>query len=163
MSAQAVHVARCRCHRLQEAEVFKDSVDERREKRQEDDVLSVIGGGFQKISPLAVDHGDVDVFAASVHVREGFFVKEEPKLVFARQLPHRLHDDLVLVAGEICIREKGGELELTPGDLVVPRRDGDADARQIAFDVLHVGEHPLRDRSEIMVVELLVFGGLSAE
>ena len=43
------------------------------------------------------------------------------------------------------------------------RLDRDAELVQLALHLDHEGEHPLRDRAEVMVLELLALGRLGAE
>jgi len=55
---------------------------------------------------------------------EGAVVRPDDAVVPSGQFPHRLHEDLVLVAGRVRIGEERGELELAARHLVVPRGDG---------------------------------------
>ena len=120
------------------------------------DVLPVVRRWLQQVAPLAVLEREVDVLAAAVHAAEGLLVEEQAQLVLARHLAHRLHDELVLVAGEVRLGELRRELELAARVFVVARREVYAEAREVALHVLHVGEDARRNRAEVVVLHLLV-------
>ena len=120
-------------------------------------------GRLQEVVALAVHQGYVDVLPASVHPLEGLLVEEQAQVVPSGQLPHRLHEDLVLVAGRVRVGEERGELELAARHLVVPRGDGDAEPREVALYVLHVAQDAGRYGAEVMVVQLLILRGLRSD
>ncbi len=57
----------------------------------------------------------------------------------------------------------GRDLELAGRDLVVAGLGRDAELEELALGVHHEAEHPLGDRAEVVVVELLALGRLRAE
>ena len=68
-----------------------------------------------------------------------------------------------MVDGEVELLEDGGELELRGRDLVVARLGGDAEAPELALDLLHELQDARADRAEVVVLELLVAGRRGAE
>ena len=58
--------------------------------------------------------------------------------MLAGHLAHRLHYQLVLVAGEVGLGELRRELKLAARVFIVARREVDAEARKVALDVLHI-------------------------
>ena len=63
-----------------------------------------------------------------------------------------------MIDGDVGFLEYRRAFELIRGHLVVPGLDRDAEAVGLQFEVFHVFEHAARNGSEIVVVELLVFG-----
>ena len=68
-----------------------------------------------------------------------------------------------MVGGDVGSFEHGGEFELAGGHFVVTGFGGDAEFEQFLLRVEHVGEDPFGDSPEVVVVELLAFGGLRPE
>ena len=64
---------------------------------------------------------------------------------------------------DVRVLEHRGDLVLARRDLVVAGLDRHAEPAERGLDVEHVGEDPLRDGPEVVVVELLALGGLGAE
>ena len=108
------------------------------EEGEEYYVLPVVRRGLEQVASLTVLKREVDVLAASVHLVEGLLVEEEAQLVLTGHLAHRLHDELVLVAGEVRLVELRRELELAAGVLIVARREVHAQTGEVALYVLHV-------------------------
>ncbi len=73
------------------------------------------------------------------------------------------HQQLLVVGGDVGPLEHRRDLELSGGDFVVPRLGGNAQLEQLPLGVHHEAQDPLRDRAEVVVVELLAFGRLGAE
>ena len=73
------------------------------------------------------------------------------------------HQQLLVVGGDVGPLEHRGDLELAGRDLVVPGLGRDAELEQLALGVHHEAEHPLGDRAEVVVVELLALRRLGAE
>ena len=67
----------------------------------------------------------------------------------------RDHQQLLMVGGEVGVLEHRRDLELARRHLVVPRLGRDAELEQFALGFEHEGQHPLGDRAEVMILELL--------
>ncbi len=74
------------------------------------------------------------------------------------QALHDVHDELVVVVGEVDLLVDRSELELVRCYLVVASLHGDAESLSFYLEVAHEVRHALRNRSEVVVLELLVFG-----
>ena len=103
------------------------------------------------------------MLAAAVHAGEGLFVQEADEAVALGALPQNLHDEHVVVHGEVELLKDGGELELRRRDLVVARLGGDAEAPEFALRLLHELQHARADGAEVVVLQLLVLGRRRAE
>jgi hypothetical protein len=68
-----------------------------------------------------------------------------------------------VVARDVGVLEDRGELVLARRDLVVTGLDRDAQAVELALDLGHERDDAVRDRAEVVVVELLALGRLRAE
>ena len=90
-------------------------------------------------------------------------MQQADKTVPLRDLFHRFHDELVLVAGGVGVGINGSHLVLGGGDLVVLRLGQHAELPQLLVQILHIGGDPRAERAEVMVVQLLPLGGLGAE
>ena len=73
------------------------------------------------------------------------------------------HQQLLVVGRDVRALEHRRDLELAGRDLVVPGLGRDAQLEQLPLGVHHEAEDPLRDRTEVVVVELLALGRLDAE
>ena len=78
-------------------------------------------------------------------------------------IAQRVHDEHVVVAGEVELLELRGELELRGRDLVVARLRRDAEFPEFAFDVVHERDDAVGNRAEVVVLELLALRGRRAE
>ena len=99
----------------------------------------------------------------AVDAGERLLVQEALESVALRSATQHLHDEHVVVDGEVEVLEDRRKLELRGRDLVVARLRGDA---ELPENLLHLG-HELQDartdRAEVVVVELLVLRGRGAE
>ena len=101
VSPEAEQVARRGRGGLEQAVVLRDPQHDGGQEGQEHDVAPMAVGRLQEVVALAVHQGHVDVLPASVHPLEGLLVEEQAQVVLTGQLPHRLHEDLVLIAGRV--------------------------------------------------------------
>ena len=77
------------------------------------------------------------MFAASVNASEWFLVEEADKAMFLSDLLHRLHDDVVVVGGNVAGKEDGGKLMLGWSDFVVLGLGKNAKLPELAVEVFH--------------------------
>ena len=142
--------------------MFVDGADHGGEHSKENRVLLRIGTGFEEVASVVGD-GPVAVLAAAVDTLERLFMQKALEAVALGRLAQHLHDEHVVVHGEVEVLEHGRELELRGRDLVVARLRGDA---ELPEDVLHLG-HELQDartdRAVVVVLKLLVLRGRGPE
>ena len=139
-----------------------DRFDHGAEHRQEHGVFLRVAAGVEQV-PAAVAHRPVVVLAGTVDARERLLVQQALEPVLFGDIAEGVHDQHVVVAREVQLLELRRELELRRRDLVVARLGGDAEPPELALDVVHEGEDAVRDRSEVVVFELLAFRGRRAE
>ena len=103
------------------------------------------------------------MFAASVDASEWFLVKEADKAVFLSDLPHGLHDDVVVVGGNVGGKEDGGKLVLSWSNFVVLGLGKDAKLPKLFVEVIHeIGNLGLDD-AEVVVIKFLTFWSSGTE
>ena len=133
-----------------------------REERQEYRVVARALARRKKVLP-AVRDGPVAVLARAVHALEGLFVEKAHEPVRLGRLAESLHDEHVVVDGEIHLLEHGCELELRGRDLVVAGLRRDAELPETLLDLGHELQDARAYRAVVVVVELLVLGRSRAE
>ena len=69
-----------------------------------------------------------------------------------RDVAQRVHDEHVVVRGEVQLLELRRELELRGRDLVVARLRRDAELPELTLDVVHEREDAVGDRPEVVVL-----------
>ena len=119
--------------------------------------------GLEQVLAAVGAHRPVVVLAAAVDPGEGLLVQQADEPVAAGNVLHDLHRQLLVVGADVRVLEHRGELVLVGRDLVVPGLDRDSELGQLALGLEHVGEDPLRDRAEVVIVELVPLGRLGAE
>ena len=100
----------------------------------------------------------VVVLAATVDTLERFFVQKATETMLACHLLHQCHDEHVVVYGKVHLLKDGCQLKLIWCHLVVTCLAWYAQFECLNLQVFHKGNHACRDRTEIMVVHLLVLG-----
>ncbi len=119
--------------------------------------------GLQQVVAVVGAHRPVVVLARAVDAGEGLLVQEADEPVLARHLLHDLHRQLLVVGADVRVLEDRRDLVLAGSDLVVPGLDRHAELRQLVLEVHDAGEHALRDRAEVVVVQLVALGRVRAE
>ena len=71
---------------------------------------------------------------------------------------HQIHDELIMVVGQVDILKDRSQLELIGGHLVVACLHRDAQLQALYLEILHESRDTWRDAAEVVVVQLLVFG-----
>ena len=108
-------------------------------------------------------HGPVVVLARPVHPRERLLVEQRLEPVARRHPLQRLHDEHLMVAGDVARLEERGDLVLAGRDLVVTRLHRHAQPVELLLRLGHEGEHPRRNGPEVVILELLPLGRPGAE
>ena len=140
-----------------------DRVDYACAEEQEFQVLVRRVAGLEQVLARVGAHRPVVVLAGAVDAGERLLVQEAHEPVAARDVLHHLHRQVLMIGAHVRVLEYGGDLILSRRDLVVARFDRDPELRQLALGLEHAGQDPLRNRAEIMVVELVALGRLGAE
>ena len=104
-------------------------------------------------------HGPVVVLAAAVDAFEGLLMLQADEAVLGGQLLHHLHRQQVVVDGDVGGIEDGGQLMLAGGHLVVLGLGGDAQLPQLLVQLFHERGDLGADDAEVMLFQLLAFGG----
>ncbi len=119
--------------------------------------------GQQQVALAGVAEGEVDVLARPVDALERLLVEQDLHAVLVGDAAQRHHQQLLVIGRHVGALEDRSDLELSRGDLVVAGLGRDAELEELAFAVEHVREHPVGDRAEVVVVELLPLGRFRAE
>ena len=122
-----------------------------------------VSPGSIRLVPGVGAHRPVVVLAGAVDAGERLLVQQADEPVAAGDVLHHLHRQLLVVGADVRVLEDRRELVLARGDLVVAGLDRHAELAQLALGLEHVGEHALRDRAEVVVVELVALRRLRAE
>ena len=99
------------------------------------------------------------MLAASIHAGERFLVKNDFQMMLVGHLLHHGHQKHVLIDGLGHLAEFRSALELIRSHLVMPCSKFYAKLISLRLEILHERHRPLRNRSLIMVRELLIFCG----
>ena len=162
VGAQTVGVRGAHDRRLQQAVELVDRGDGIHE---EGDELQVLRSGLARSEQVHARVGaqrPVVVLARTVDALEGFFVQQDAEPVTAGDLVHHGHQQLVMVVGEVGLLVDRSQLELIGRHLVMTGFDRNAQFQAFVFEVFHECHHAGRDRTEIVVLQLLVLGRLVA-
>ena len=117
---------------------------------------------LEKIAEFAPDR-PVDVLARAIDAREGLLVQQAGHAILLRHPRQRLHDRLLMVGRDVGIFVHRSDLILRRRHFVVTRLHRHAQLEQFPLSFEHAGQDPLRDRPEILVLELLPLRRLGAE
>ena len=71
---------------------------------------------------------------------------------------HEIHNHLVVVVGQVHLLVNRGQLKLVGGDFIVAGLHGDPQSVSLLLQVNHKAVDPRGNRTEIVVLELLVLG-----
>ena len=121
LRAKAVVIARKGDRAAQKLLIFVNALYKRREEQQKRGVLAGGLAGRKEVGPGVRRERPVDMLAGAVHARKRLFVQQTDHAVALCHLFHRLHDELVLVAGGVGVGIYGRHLVLRGGNLVVFR------------------------------------------
>ena len=163
VGAQAVVVAGVGDGQPEQVAVAGDGHQHRGQEDQELGVLVRAVAGAEQVVAQVVGERPVDVLARAVDPGERLLVEQELEAVAVGHPLHGLHDQHVVVGGDVGVLEQRGHLVLRRGDLVVPGLDRDAELVELQLGLEHAGQDPLGDGAEVVVFHLLPLGGLGAE
>ena len=122
-----------------------------------------VSPGLSRLLPVIVAHAPVEVLAAAVDAGERLLVQQARQAVLRRHPPHHLHRHHLMVGGDVGVLEDRREFVLARRDLVVARLHRHADLVELGLDVVHERQHALRNRAEVLILELLALRRLRAE
>ena len=122
-----------------------------------------VSPGSSRLEPAVGAHRPVVVLAGAVDAGEGLLVQQADESVAAGDAFQRLHQQLLVVGADVRVLEDRRDLVLGRRHLVVAGLDRDPELAHFEFGLEHAGQHPLRDRAEVVVVELMALGRLGAE
>ena len=89
-------------------------------------------------------------------------MEQADEIMPRRDLMQQVHDEHVVVGGDIGVLIDGRNLELPGRHFVMPGLGRDAEAEQGVLHILHEGHDTRRDGAEVMVFHLLALGGRGA-
>ena len=101
--------------------IFICPLDERGKEQQKRCILAGRLARREEIDAGIRGQRPVDMLAGAVHTGKGLFMQQADHAVPLGDLLHRLHDELVLVAGGVRVGEYGGHFMLRRGDFVMLR------------------------------------------
>ena len=149
--------------RAQQRLMGVDRLDHGGAEEQELQVLRRRVPGLQQVHAGVGAHRPVVVLARPVDARERLLVQQADQPVAPGDVLHDLHGQLLVVATDVRVLEDRRELVLVGRDLVVARLDGHAELGELELGLHHVREDSLRDRAEVVVVQLVPLRRLGAE
>ncbi len=141
-------------------------VDRLHHGRAEEQELQVLVRGIPRVEQVRAGvgaHRPVVVLARAVDPGERLLVQQAHEAVAPRDVLHRQHRQVLVVGADVGVLEHRRDLVLVGRDLVVAGLDRHAELGQLALDLEHAREDPLRDRSEVVVIELVALGRLGSE
>ena len=84
------------------------------------------------------------MLAAAVDPGKGFFVQQTEEAVLFRRVAKNIHDQHVVVGGDVGFLVQRSQFELAGSHFVVPGLRRDAQGVEAEFHVLHEGHDPRR-------------------
>ena len=132
---------------------------------QEDQELQVLHGSVTGIQQVLGGgaHGPVVVLAGAVDTLKGLLVLQADQTILGSDLLHHLHGQQVVVDGNIGGVKDGGQLMLAGSNLVVLGLGGNAQLPQLFVQLFHERGDLGADDAEVMLFQLLAFGGGSTK
>jgi hypothetical protein len=149
--------------RAQQRLVLVDGLQDGGAEEQELEVVAGRVAGLEQVLADVGAHRPVVVLARAVDARERLLVQQADQPVAPRDVLQQLHRQLLVVAADVGVLEDRRDLVLVGRDLVVARLDRHAELGQLALGLHHAREDPLRDRAEVVLVELVALGRLGPE
>ena len=146
--------------RKQAAELM-DGADHRAAEHEELGIVVRRVPGEQKVALGGIPEGEVHVLPRAVDAVERLLVEQALHPVLLGDPLEGHHQQLLVVGGDVRPLEHRGQLELTRRDLVVASLRRDTQLEQLPLGVEHEPKHPLGNRPEVVVVELLALGGFA--
>ena len=98
------------------------------------------------------------MLARTVYSAIWLFVQEYIKMMLPGNTLHQIHDELVVVVGKVTVFEDRGQLKLVGSYFVMTGFGRNTEFVTLDFEFFHKCSDTWRDRAEIMILQLLVFG-----
>ena len=114
----------------------------------------------EQIDALIRAERPVVVLTRTVDALERLLVQQYAERVATCNLLHQDQQQLVVVVGEVHFLVDGCQLELIGCHLVMACLDGNTELQRFALQVLHKLDYAVGNCTEIVVLQLLVFGTL---
>ena len=149
--------------RAQHIGVLVDGGDRVDEEGQEAQVGLGIDAGLQEVDAGVRAQGPVVVLAGTIQAGKRLLVEEHPEVVALCHALQQVHEEQVVVVGQVGLLKYGRHLELVRRHLVVAGGDRDAQFVGLALELLHESHHAGRNAAEVVVIELLALGRGGAE
>ena len=113
-------------------------------------VFGFLGGLILNITPCVLPVVSIKVLS---------FVQQAGEAVAESDLPHELHEQDVVVHRDGGLFVDAGELMLRRCHLIVSRLHRNAQQNRLPLEVVHEGEDAVLYHPEVVVLQLLPFGG----
>ncbi len=155
--AQTVVVARRSDASTEQICVIVDGFDRVHEEREELQVGFRVLARCQQVHACVGAQRPVVVLSGTVHTCEWLFVKQYAEIVLARRFFHDIHQQEVVVVGEVTLFEDRCTLILVRCYFVVTRRYRNSEQQRFHFIVAHKSGYTIRNGTEVVIVELLAF------
>ncbi len=137
VGAQAVVVARGWRRRCAADPAYSSTALMTAQRKSRNCAFSCGLAGLEQIVAGVGGERPVVVLAGAVDAREGLFMQQADQAVACGNLLHHLHDELVVVGGDVGGREDRRQLMLGRGDLVVLGLGEDAELPELFVQILH--------------------------
>ena len=100
----------------------------------------------------------VVVLARTVHPGERLLVHQAHEAMARGGGTQDMHGEHLVIDRDIGVFEHRRDFVLTGGHFVVSGHRRNAKLHELAFDIIHVGQHAFGDGAEVVVVELMALG-----
>ena len=122
-----------------------------------------VSPGSSRLVPVSVPIDQLLCLPEPLTPANGFSCSRQTQPVAAGDAFQHLHHQLLVIGADVRVLEHRRDLVLGRRHLVVAGLDRDAELAHLQLGLQHAGEHPLGDRAEVVVVELVALGRLGAE
>ena len=119
--------------------------------------------GSSRLTPVSVDIDQLLCLPEPFTPANGFSCSSAWRPYAGRHPLERLHQQHLVIAGDVAGLEQRRDLVLARRHLVVAGLDRHAEPVQLLLGFGHEGEHPGRDGAEVVILQLLTLGRLGAE
>ena len=143
--------------------ILINGLDHCSKEQEESEIGLGVLSRIQQVTPGIGGNGPVVVLAASVDSGKGLLVQKTHETVTLGDLLHHVHDDLVVVYGDVGGGIDSGKLVLARCDLVVLGLGADAQLPELLVQVPHVICNAGPDGTVVVVLHLLALGGSGSE
>jgi hypothetical protein len=103
------------------------------------------------------------VLTRAVDAGKRLLVQQAREAELRRRALERFHHHHLMIGGDVRVLEHRRDLVLAGRHLVMARLHRHADLVQLGLDLGHERHHAVRDRAEVLILELLPLGRLGAE